>query len=473
MVTATKDMQLISHLMRRAGFGVGRPELESLAQNGYNETVNRLLKPTNVQEMTDDLIRRYHHEQSGMMGPNNPGAYWLYKMITTTDPLTEKMALFWHGIFATGYPKITQGKVLNDQIRMFRRYGTGNFRTLLLELSKDPAMIVWLDNHDNHDGAINENFGRELLELFSMGVGNYSEQDIKETARAFTGWTIGNTEYMALRAERDSIWPYGRIAWHFEFKEDDHDSGEKEFLGNTGRLNGDEIINIICQQESTARFISRHMYHFFVADEPPVTQWPYTPPRDPKAIDTLTQAYFDNDYDIRAMLDILFNSEFFKSEDSWHERVKSPAELVSGILRLTGEFDRPRREILDRSTQAIYMGQHLINPPSVEGWHQGTEWIDTGTLVERLNFASQQMSNVENPGVAEIIDRVIGDGSHQADDSLVQRCLDEMGVTSVSEWTRSILENFAAQNRDLENDATQIVAQMLQMVAATHEFQRA
>ena len=212
MVTATKDMQLISHLMRRAGFGVGLPELESLAQNGYNETVNRLLKPTNVQEMTDDLIRRYHHEQSGMMGQNNPGAYWLYKMITTTDPLTEKMALFWHGIFATGYPKITQGKVLNDQIRMFRRYGTGNFRTLLLELSKDPAMIVWLDNHDNHDGAINENFGRELLELFSMGVGNYSEQDIKETARAFTGWTIGNTEYMALRAERDSIWPYGRIA---------------------------------------------------------------------------------------------------------------------------------------------------------------------------------------------------------------------------------------------------------------------
>ena len=220
-------------------------------------------------------------------------------MITTTDPLTEKMALFWHGIFATGYPKITQGKVLNDQIRMFRRYGIGNFRTLLLELSKDPAMIVWLDNHDNHDGAINENFGRELLELFSMGVGNYSEQDIKETARAFTGWTIGNTEYMALRAERDSIWPYGRIAWHFEFKEDDHDSGEKEFLGNTGRLNGDEIIDIICQQESTARFISRHMYHFFVADEPPVPQWPYTPPRDPKAIDTLTQAYFDNDYDIR------------------------------------------------------------------------------------------------------------------------------------------------------------------------------
>jgi uncharacterized protein (DUF1800 family) len=473
MATATKDVQLISHLMRRAGFGAGLPETESLAQSGYQETLHKLLNPTDVKEMPDDMIRRYHHEQSGMMGQNNPGAYWLYKMITTSAPLVEKMALFWHGIFATGYPKITQGKVLSDQIRMFRHYGMGNFRTLLLELSKDPAMIVWLDNHDNHDGSINENFGRELLELFSMGVGNYSEQDIRETARAFTGWTIGNTEYMALRAERDSIWPYGRIAWHFEFKEDDHDDGEKEFLGNTGRLNGDEIIDIICQQESTARFISRHMYHFFVADEPPVPQWPYTPPRDPDAIDLLTQAYFDSNYDIRSMLEVLFNSDAFKSEDSWYERVKSPVELVAGVLRLTGEFERPRREILDRASQTIFMGQHLINPPSVEGWHQGTEWIDTGTLVERLNFASQQMANTERPGVAAIITRIIGDGSSMSDETLVQRCLDEMGAIAVSDDTRSILENFAAKSRDLDDDVRENVGQMLQMVGATHEFQRA
>jgi uncharacterized protein (DUF1800 family) len=473
MATATKDVQLISHLMRRAGFGAGLPETESLAQSGYQETLHKLLNPTDIKEMPDDMIRRYHHEQSGMMGQNNPGAYWLYKMISTTAPLIEKMALFWHGIFATGYPKITQGKVLSDQIRMFRKYGMGNFRTLLLELSKDPAMIVWLDNHDNHDGSINENFGRELLELFSMGVGNYSEQDIKETARAFTGWTIGNTEYMALRAERDSIWPYGRIAWHFEFKEDDHDDGEKEFLGNTGRLNGEEIIDIICQQESTARFISRHMYHFFVADEPPVPQWPYTPPRDPDAIDMLTKTYFDSNYDIRSMLEVLFNSDAFKSEDSWYERVKSPVELVAGVLRLTGEFERPRREILDRATQTIFMGQHLINPPSVEGWHQGTEWIDTGTLVERLNFASQQMANTERPGVAAIITRIIGDGASMSDDTLVQRCLDEMGVIAVSDDTRSILENFAAKSRDLDGDVRENVGQMLQMVGTTHEFQRA
>ena len=184
-----KDIHLIAHLLRRAAFGATRQELEAHAEKGYQTTAEDLLKPGTQPSIPDDLIRRYHHEQSGMMGQNSVGAYWLYRILNTDAPLQEKMALFWHGLFATGYPKITQGKVLMDQIRMFRRYGMGSFKTLLVELSRDPAMIIWLDNQDNHTGAINENFGRELLELFSMGVGNYTEEDIKECARAFTGWT--------------------------------------------------------------------------------------------------------------------------------------------------------------------------------------------------------------------------------------------------------------------------------------------
>ena len=241
-------------------------------------------------------------------------------------------------------------------------------------------MIIWLDNQDNHKDAINENFGRELLELFSMGVGNYTEQDVQECARAFTGWTLGNREYMELRSMRDSDWPYGRISWHFEFQEEDHDFGDKEFLGQRGQLNGDDIVDIICQQEATARFIARHMYSFFVADEPPVPEWPYTEPQDPAAIDLLVQAYFDSGYNIAAMLRALFNADFFKDETIWYRKVKSPVELVAGVLRLTGEFDRPRKEILERYQQAVFMGQFLNNPPSVEGWHQGIDWIDTGSL---------------------------------------------------------------------------------------------
>ena len=468
---ASQDVALMAHLMRRAGFGASRQELDDHAARGYETVVDELLEAADPGRMPDDVIRRYHNEQSGMMGQISPGSYWLYRMISTKAPLRDKVALFWHSVFATGYPKVQYGKVLMDQIRMFGRYGMGSLRTLLVELSRDPAMIAWLDNTDNHNGAINENFGRELLELFSLGVGNYTEQDIKECARAFTGWSIGNTEYMELRARRDSIWPYGRIAWHFQYNAEDHDDGEKEFLGQTGRFNGEDIIDIICEQPATARFISRHMYHFFVADEPPVPQWPYTPPRDPEAIETLSNTYFESNYNIGSMLRVLFNSDFFRSEESWYEKVKSPTEVVAGVLRLSGELRKPARVMRERTDQMTYMGQQLTNPPSVEGWHQGTEWIDTGTLIERLNFASQQLSDAGNPGSQAIMDRIVEKtGETPSPDALVDGCLDEVGALSVSAETRSALVEFASSESD--ESPTGRVAQMLQLVVATPEFQR-
>ena len=471
-----RDIELMAHLMRRAGFGATREELEIRATKGYEATVEELLAFSGGRSMGDDLIKRFHHELSGLMGGKSAGEHWLYHLITNNAPLEEKVALLWHNIFATGYPKVVHAKVLTDQIRMFRRYGMGNFERLLVELSKDPAMIIWLDNQDNHKDAINENYGRELLELFSLGVGNYTEQDIKEGARAFTGWTIGNREYMELRSMRDSDWPYGRIAWHFAYVPDDHDDGEKEFLGQRGRFNGEDILEIICRNPATARFICRHMYHFFVADEPPVPHWPYVPPKDPQAIDLLTDAYFESGYDIRSMLRVLFNSDFFKSEECWYEKVKSPAEFVAGILRLTGEFDRPRLQITERWNQLTYMGQELNNPPSVEGWHQGTEWIDTGSLVERINFASEQFGDESKPGVKAIIDNIVAslegqpkDGHNLTSDQLVSLCLDQMGAISVSDETRDVLLKFAEQGGLSRQD----VAQQLRLTASTREFQLA
>ena len=471
------DIGLIAHLMRRAGFGANREQIGMHANAGYQSTVEALLYPGEEDRMDDHLIRRFHPELSGMMGPNAPGQNWLYRMATTSAPLREKMALFWHGIFATGYAKVIHGKALSDQTRMFRTFGMGSFKDLLIQLSKDPAMIIWLDNQDNHNGAINENFGRELLELFTMGVGNYTERDIKECARAFTGWTIANREYMELRSQRDSDWPYGRIAWHFKYHPEDHDDGEKEFLGQRGRFNGEDIIHIICQQEATARFISRHLYSFFVSDEPPVPEWRYTPPTNPEAIDELTRVYFDSNYDISAMLKALFNSSYFQSQDSWYSKVKSPVELVAGVLRLTGEFNRPRREIIDRYFQASYMGQFLNNPPSVEGWHQGTDWLDTGTLVERVNFASQQIGDSTKPGIQAMIERIASTPNNVASpENLISVCLEEMGVISVEEDTMKVLIDFASQGHDqpvnASNDGPQKISAALQMVASTKEFQR-
>ena len=471
------DIELIAHLMRRAGFGANREQIEAYSDAGYQDTVDFLLNPSKEERMDDHLIRRFHPELSGMMGPNAPGQNWLYRMATTSAPLQEKITLFWHSIFATGYAKVIHGKALSDQTRMFRKFGMGNFEDLLIQLSKDPAMIIWLDNQDNHRSAINENFGRELLELFTMGVGNYTELDIKECARAFTGWTIANREYMEMRSQRDSDWPYGRIAWHFEYHPEDHDDGEKVFLGQQGPFSGEDIIRIICQQEATARFISRHLYSFFVTDEPPVPEWRHTPPANPEAIDHLSQVYFDSNYDISAMLRALFNSNYFQSQDSRYSKVKSPVELVAGVLRLTREFDRPRRAIIDRYFQASYMGQFLNNPPSVEGWHQGTDWLDTGTLVERVNFASQQIGDSTKPGIRSMIDRIASiPDDLTSPDKFINACLEEMGVIAVQDDTMKVLIEFASQEHNQPTTASindrQRIAETLQMIASTKEFQR-
>ena len=282
------------------------------------------------------------------------------------------MALFWHGLFATGEAKGGQVKTLVSQIGMFRRHGLGRFSDLLVRLSKDPAMIVWLDNNDNHRGAINENYGRELLELFSMGIGNYTEEDVKESVRAFTGWTIENEEYMTLRAHKASIWPYSWIAYQFEYREEGHDDGEKTVLGESGRLNGEDIVHIIAGQPATGRFVARRLYRFFVADEVSV--------EGEQLIVSLTDEYFGSGYEIRPVLRTLFKSDHFKSEAVRFVKVRGPAEYVAGVLRMAEAFRWPSPDIAEVARATSYMGQELFNPPTVEGWHEGREWIDSGRL---------------------------------------------------------------------------------------------
>ena len=379
----SQDMQLKAHLMRRAGFGSNRQQLEALAARDYEAIVEGLLDRKQPNSMAEALIRRYHPDQSAGFESGGAGSYWLYRLVSTDAPLKEKMTLFWHSVFATGYAKVTVGKVLNDQLKMFRKHGMGSFKTLLLEISRDPAMIIWLDNVDNHNGAINENYGRELLELFSLGVGNYSEEDIKECSRAFTGWSIANMDYMAIKMRNNTARPYGYIDWQFEYKPEDHDNGEKTFLGETGNFSGEDVIDIICKQPATARFISRLLYHSFVADEPPVPQWPLQEAGNPEAIEILMNSYFESNYNIGAMLETLFTSDFFKDESAHFARVKSPVELVVGTLRQAGGFDGPTYDVYASAAACGYMGQALLNPPSVEGWQGGDEWINTGTVVER------------------------------------------------------------------------------------------
>jgi len=470
----SNDTALMAHLLRRAGFGANRDELESYLEIGYDGAVEALLNPSDPGNMPDDLIRRYHVDQSELRDLPSSSAYWMYRMISTSCPMEEKTALFWHGLFATGYSKLNQARSQLNQVEMFRRSGLGSFEDLLVELSKDPAMIVWLDNNENHGASINENYGRELLELFSMGIGNYSEDDIKGCARAFTGWTLGNAEYMSVRAAKDSIWPYGRIAWHFDYREEDHDDGEKTFLGETGRFNGEDIIAIIVKQEATARFVATRLFQFFAADE--ITE------AGEKTIEAMMATYFSSGYQIRDMLRTLFHSDYFKSEEARFARVKGPVEMVVGAIRMAGNYQDPYLGIEGVANTMFYMGQGLLRPPTVEGWHEGAEWIDSGALVERVNFVAKELSNVSSPGVRSIIERLEA-GADQGvlqPSELADGCLDLLGPIQVSEETRSVLVEYASRHGDLDlnghqpgDQAEQRVGDILRLVAATREYQLA
>ena len=474
----TQEMALMAHLLRRAGFGATMEELERYAAQGYEATVEELLHPELAPPLDEDVLRRYHLDQNSLMLIESSQAYWLYRIINTQRPLEEKIALFWHGIFATAYGKLNHAKAVVNQTNLFRTHGLGSFRTLLLELSRDPAMIFWLDNKDNHRDAPNENYGRELLELFSMGIGNYTEDDVKACARAFTGWTIANADYMSIRASRDSIWPHGRLDWQFVYLPDDHDDSPKTFLGHTGRFNGEDVIDIICQQPPTAHFLARHLYNFFVADEPPVPNWPHTPPRDPEAVRMLEEEYFRSDGNVGSMLRVLFNSDFFKQERQ--SRVKSPAELVAGTARLAGSHQFPDWNIVNLAMDVNFMGQEILNPPTVEGWHTGSEWIDTGNLVERINAAALEVGDISQPGVRAVIERLRRRGDSLSPEQFVGACLAAMGQFEVSEGTLENLTGYARRLGELRFDREDLVAcseqrvgEMLQLIVATREYQLA
>ena len=461
-----EDIALIAHLMRRAGFGASREELEDRAAKGYEATVEELLYPEEQPPIDDDILYRFLPGYEGALGPPINQAEWVYRMVNTQRPLEEKLALFWHQLFATGNSKVDNPPEITQQIAMFRRQALGSFRDLLVELAKNPAMIWWLDNNGNHNGAINENWGRELLELFSMGVGNYSEDDIKDASRAFTGWTIEP------KIPRN---PLGRFYWNFEYRPEDHDDGEKNFLGHTGRFNGEDIVDIVVKQPATAQFLARHLYSFFVADEAQVPSWNINPPNDPDAIDQLVAAYDESDGSLRSMLRLLFNSDFFKN--ARFTRVKSPAELVVSTVRMVGNYQGPRPGLTMLAMECNWQGQELLNPPSVESWHTGGEWIDGGALVRRVNFAAGLMGDTSLPGIRAIIAGLRERGV-TAPEEFVDTCLDLVGPLEFSETTRSELLGQATEDGGLNWDTVedsekseQKIGVMLALIGASRDFQ--
>ncbi len=463
---ARDDIALMAHLMRRAGFGAPPAELERRAAAGYEQTVEELLDPEAREPVDIYEFWRYFNYQwkPGTLGGIGQSS-WVWRMINTDAPLQEKMTIFWHQIFATGVSKVDHYDEITDMVDMFREKGLGKFRELLLDVAKNPAMIFWLDNNQNHGAAVNENWGRELLELFTMGVGNYTEVDVRECSRAFTGWTM---------SKKLPRFPMGRFDWHFVYDASDHDNGDKSFLGHVGNLNGEDVVDIILTQPATAHFIARHLYNFFVADEAQVPAWSVTEPADPEAVDLLAETLYANDYDMRPALRLLFNSDFFKA--ARFAKVKSPADAVVGMLRFVGGAEHPQPAIMDWSNQITYMGQELLNPPSVEGWHTGTEWINSGSLMRRTNFFAEMIGDVNRPGVRGIVDELRSNG--HSPEQVVDACLDMVGQVQVDAGARAELVDHVAAGGSLSWDGDEAsakseerVSELLQLIVALREFQ--
>ena len=444
---------LTAHLLRRAGFGATPSEVDAATEAGYAATLDELLNPERFERPVEDLLERFHSEHSDEESPRWSAIKWTYRMINSRRQLEEKMALMWHGVFATGWSKVTNGQMMHRQYEMLRDNCLGDFRTLLQKLSRDPAMLYWLDQQSNHATAVNENYGRELLELFSMGRGNYTEDDVRSCARAFTGWTMTQV----LPRYPTGYWPSV-----FVYREEDHDDDEKTFLGETGNFNGDDVIDIIVRQPATATFVAREIYRFFVADE-----------IDEAAVSEIAEAYFRHGYEMRDVMRFVFESDFFKL--ARFKRVKSPIEFVVGTVKLAEQYRDPYQFDLARLPRlSTMMGQELLNPPTVEGWHTGREWIDSAFLVERVNFVAENLGDSSAPGVVEIANRIGNGRTTVSATDLLGACLTEVGEVDLAETTRkAIIEEMSVRDaiRCDGPEFVDAVAEVLALIGASREYQ--
>jgi hypothetical protein len=338
------------------------------------EAMGVRVKPAGERRLQPVVDRFFYWLRATLLETRRLAHWWADRMVATNRPLEEKMALFWHGHFATGEEKIRDYRKMVQQLALFHRRAAGNFRDLLLDVARDPAMLAYLDAGQNVKGAPNENFAREVMELFTMGVGHYSEHDVREAARAFTGWIDDDLT--------------------FKVDPTKHDEGSKTFLGRTGNFDGIDILGIILDQKVTAEFIAGKVYRYFVREELS---------DDLQA--RLGAVLHDNDYEVAPLLRVIFLSKDFYSAPSFGTRIKGPVELIVSTYRKLGVKRLPG--IPDFYTVSRELGQILLNPPTVAGWAQGRAWITPGLLLARGNFARDLLF----PDIINFVDPNFNPGS--------------------------------------------------------------
>ncbi|HEY5366686.1 MAG TPA: DUF1800 domain-containing protein [Casimicrobiaceae bacterium] len=372
-------------LLTRTGFGAAPAELAAFAPLTREQAVDRLLASTDTRavtpvppilgdpasmkgparDATDDERKAYRRQQRDAALALR--AWWLHEMLVTPSPLTERMTLFWHGHFATGVQKVRLVPLMYRQNVTLRANAVGNFGTLLHAVSKDPAMLIYLDAVQNRRGHPNENFAREVMELFTLGEGHYSEQDIKEAARAFTGWSI----------DRDT----GEYLWRPRL----HDDGVKAVFDHSSDLDGDGVLDLILARPETAGFITAELWREFISPTP-----------DKVEVARIATRFRASNYDIKTLLRALLESDAFYAQDARATLVRSPADLVAGTLHT---LDILPVNLLPYAVACAGMGQNLFAPPNVKGWPGGDVWINSSTLLARKQFLAR-IARADNFGAA-------------------------------------------------------------------------
>ena len=405
----------VEHLLRRAGFGPSAEDLARYEDSSVSVVVDRLVEFDRIPDDVDSKINDPAYVavvgRSGV--PFSPDTNiedarqrWLFRMVHSQRPLREKMALFWHNHFATGYSKIAgvfgavQGAKLmaakagalpgpQGQIELFRQYALGNFRNLLIEVAKDPAMLVWLDGRTNVRARPQENFGREVMELFTTGLGHYNEQDVYAAARVFTGWNL-RTALVGGRTDDPNSY------YEFIYNAAQHDPTAKVFTfaiypdGNhiiparaagDGMQDGIDLLTALARHPGTARHLARKLWSFFVSE----LQAP-----DPSFVESVANVYLDNNTEMRPVLRYILRSPWFNNQDNWYSRYSWPVEYVVRAIREVG-WNGLSADTL--RSQLANMGQTLYEPPDVSGWDLGTSWFSSGSMLARMNFAAALASN--------------------------------------------------------------------------------
>ncbi len=429
------NRRLAAHLFRRAGFAASRAELEVAVQEGPRATVQKLLA---VDAEPPKFAGEMQAFANTLLAGNNPqtlSGWWLYRMLHTPAPLLEKMTLFWHGHFATSAAKVTDAKLMYNQNALLRKHALGSFEELVQGISRDPAMLIYLDSVTNKKTHPNENYAREVMELFCLGLGNYTEQDIQELARCFTGWEIQRNE--------------------FKFNRFQHDFGTKRVLGKTGDFNGEEGVKVLLSQPAAPQFICAKLVRFFVTDEDALS---------PELIAPLAEKFRASHLVVAPVLETLLTSRYFYSDEAQGKKIRSPVELGVGLLRSLDATASTQRLAVELGE----LGQMLFFPPNVKGWDGGLAWINSATLLGRANLVKHMIEdNNAKFGGGTLSAYVQQQGWQSAAD--VVAALQELLLAS--ELSPDVRQQLIAILDDHPRDRQRALRQVIHTLGALPEFQ--